>query len=69
MDMPRKYKLSWILNGNDPHSDDPSMEVTRPDGSTYWIPARGWEIPNLLKRINLAWQVFTGKLDAIDSRH
>ena len=69
MDMPRKYKLSWILNGNDPHSTDPSMEVVPIEGLPYWIPARGYEMPNLKLRIALAWQVFTGRLDAIDSRH
>lgn len=68
MIMPRKYKLSYILNGNDPHSSDPMREVIRPTGGTYWIPARGKELPNLRKRCSLAWQVFTGRLDAIDSR-
>ena len=68
MNMPRKYKLSHILNGNDPHASDPSMEIVMPDGESYWIPARGYEVPNLRNRVSLAWSVFTGELDAIDSR-
>lgn len=67
-EMPREYRMSWIINGNDPHSDDPQTRVAYSDGTSYWIPARGYEIPNLRRRIALAWAVFSGRLDAIDSK-
>ena len=68
MIMPKEYKMSWIINGNDPHADDPKTQVLLDNGQSYWIPARSEEIPNFKTRLSLAWGVFTGRLDAIDSR-
>jgi len=69
MEMPKLYRMGWILGGNDPHSSDPKMNARYADGTEYWLPARGYELPNFRKRCSLAWRVFTGELDAIDSRH
>lgn len=65
---PREYRMSWIIAGSDPHADDPLTTAEYSDGTKYWLPARGEELPNFRQRCSLAWAVFTGRLDAIDSR-
>lgn len=67
MDMPRYYEMGRILRGTDEAWTGPLMRVQN-GTKHYWIPAREHALPNFRKRVMLAWKVFTGELDAIDSR-
>lgn len=67
MEMPRVLEMGKVLAKADPHENDAMRNVVRDDGSEYWIPARGYQIPNFRKRLSITWRVFTGRLDAIDT--
>lgn len=59
---PSLYKVEYIMDLGNPDSENPKT-ATQVDGK--WVPARSEGYASLRHRISVAWEVFTGKADAI----
>ena len=58
---PKKYTL-WDLQSIFSNSTDWPLKST----SNGWVPARPLHVAKLRERIKIAWDVFMGKLDALE---
>ena len=59
---PTLYSVESIMEMGNPTSDQPKTALCV-DGK--WVPARSEGYASLRHRIKIAWEVFTGKADAI----
>lgn len=67
MPMPKRYKMSTLVTYEAKGHPETLMSVMGPDNHFIWLPAREHTLPNFRRRVSLAWAVFTGRLDAVDS--
>jgi len=59
---PTLYKVEYFLEMGNPHSEEPRTTV---EINGQWVPARSEGFASLRHRFMIAWEVFTGKADAV----